>query len=77
MCSILGGSLSLLSHLSGQLREGSASVESLAGGAAAMILGGLFCLLGDFGKRLIRLEEQTTNVNNSVGETEDLANHKL
>ena len=71
-CLLLGGALSLMSHLAGQMSVGSASVESLVGGGAALVLGGLLCLLGDIGKRLIRLEQQMTGNQNPAGEPEAL-----
>lgn len=71
-CLLLGGALSLTSHLAGQMSVGSASIESLVGGGAALVLGGLLCLLGDIGKRLIRLEEHMTGKQHSAGEPEEL-----
>lgn len=72
-CLLLGGALSLMSHLAGQMSVGSASVESLVGGGTALVLGGLLCLLGDIGKRLIRLEQQMSGKEHAAGETEELA----
>lgn len=72
VCLFLGGALSLMSHLAGQMSVGSAPGESLVGGGAALVLGGLLCLLGDIGKRLIRLEQQMTGKPHTAGEPEDL-----
>ena len=71
-CSVFGGALSLMSHLAGQVSVGSASMESLFGGAAALLLGALLCLLGDIGKRLVRLEEHVTGKHKTDDEAEDL-----
>lgn len=71
-CMLFGGALSLMSHLAGQMSVGAASIESLVGGGAALVLGGLLCLLGDIGKRLIRLEQQMTGKQHTADEPEDL-----
>lgn len=41
--------------------------------AAALVFGAVLCLLGDIGKRLIRLDEQMTGKTDSGDEAEDLA----
>ena len=56
--SLLAGALGIASHLVGQFQIGSAPWETLVTGIAAVLFGGLLCLLGDMGKRLVRLEEQ-------------------
>ena len=56
--SLLAGALSIASHLVGQFRIGSAPWETLVAGGAAVLFGALLCLLGDIGRRLVRLEEQ-------------------
>ncbi len=52
------GAVLLISHLAGQIREGSASWCSLIGGAASVVIGLLFAILGDLGIRLHRLEQE-------------------
>ncbi len=54
----LVGAVLLLTHLAGQLREGSASRYTLIGGAASFGIGLLFAVLGDLGIRLHRLEQE-------------------
>jgi len=76
-CSLFAGVLTLLSHIAGQLSVGSASTESLVGGGAAILLGGLLFLLGDIGKRLVRLEEHVSGKHKSDDEAEDLADPQL
>ncbi len=56
--SLVAGALSVASHLAGQFRIGSAPWETLIAGGAAMLFGALLCLLGDIGRRVVRLEEQ-------------------
>ncbi len=58
-CSNFLGVLALFSHFGGQISKGSAPLESLIGGAAAIVLGSVLCLLGDIGKRLVCLEQKT------------------
>ena len=55
---LFAGALKVASHLAGQFRIGSAPWESLIAGGAAMLFGMLMCLLGDIGRRVVRLEEQ-------------------
>ena len=56
---ILGG-FALLSHLARQARVGSASAESLIGGAISLGVGIVLLILGDLGRRLIRIERMLT-----------------
>lgn len=66
------GVLALLQSV-GQMSQGDPQAGPLIGGAAALLIGAILCLLGDIGKRLIRLEEQITGKPNSDDEAEDLA----
>ena len=52
------GTLCLISHLSGQIRIGSASEASLVGGLIALVLGVILPALADLGSRLIRIEKE-------------------
>ena len=56
--SLFAGALSIASHLAGQFRIGSAPWETLIAGGVAILFGALLCLLGDIGRRVVRLEEQ-------------------
>lgn len=69
-CGLIGGGLTLTSHVTGQLSEGAASAESLVGGVTALALGLLFCLLGDIGQRLVRLEHSTRWDQNELTDSE-------
>jgi hypothetical protein len=54
----LVGVVLLIDHLAGQIREGYASPWSLIGGAASIVTGLLFAVLGDLGIRLHRIEQE-------------------
>jgi len=57
----------------GQMSQGDPQAGPLIGAAAALVFGAVLCLLGDIGKRLIRLDEQMTGKTDSGDEAEDLA----
>lgn len=61
LCFSLGGGAFLLSHLAGQIREGSAATESLIGGGAALALGSMFFLLGRLGQDVVRLKDHVAD----------------
>lgn len=52
----VGGALSLVGHLAGQIREGHASDLSLVAGGACFAAGILLLVLADLGARLVRIE---------------------
>ena len=54
----LTGTVLLIQVVSRQVSVGSASAENLGAGVAALVIGIVFCLLGDIGRRLHRLEEK-------------------
>lgn len=55
----LAGTVLLIQVVSRQVSVGSASGENLIAGVAGLVIGIVFCLLGDIGRRLHRLEEET------------------
>ncbi len=57
----------------GQISQGHAQLAPLIGGGGALLIGVSLCLLGDIGKRLVRLEEHLTGKQNSDREAADLA----
>ena len=54
----LTGTVLLIQVVSRQVSVGSGSAENLVAGVAALVIGIVFCLLGDIGRRLQRLEEK-------------------
>jgi hypothetical protein len=52
----VGGALSLLGHLAGQIRQGHASDLSLVAGGACFAAGIILLVLADLGTRLVRIE---------------------
>ena len=54
----LVGALLLIQFLSSQMSVGSGSGEGLFAGVGGLVTGTIFCLLGDIGRRLHRLEER-------------------
>ena len=67
---VLGG-FALLSHLSGQMRVGHASVESLITGVACLSAGVVLLILSDFGRRLIRIERSLTAGNRQAARDDE------
>ena len=58
------------------LMYATASIESPVGGGATLVLDATLCLLGDIGRRQIRLEQQITGKRHTAGEIEDVANRQ-
>lgn len=57
-CSILVGVLNLVEHIAGQMREGSATIESLIIGVCCLAFGVLLSAIANVGIKLNRIEKQ-------------------